>query len=330
MQNCRANNRGQQLDTLLRRTRELSSADLNRAAFRYNCSNDYSLHPSVCIGQMDVVCEYCGALKFSGETPGLCCFSGKVKLPLLTPPPEPMFKSALERMPNDDYKVVIKADKRPSGTHERTFNTPTIDEVTILIAGEQLETSDIVLTRCDTGQLQQISETHRSYEALQYPLRFWQGEDGYYFNIKMINPLNENDTHWDTTIAEAIISASPSHIRTLFAIIISTCFPSNPWHKYKDNMSEDILHQIRVSSRNHDIEMNEEIRNRALLLIGDMSYLMCGSLLIRLGMPGPNREMNNAFSRELEREREYVITTGIRFSSSNECTPVDFPTKESL
>lgn len=32
---------------------------------------------------------------------------------------------------------------------------------------------------------------------------------------------------------------------------------------------------------------------------------MCGSLLIRLGMPAPNREMNDAFNRELEREREY-------------------------
>lgn len=29
-------------------------------------------------------------MKFAGETPGLCCFNGKVKLPLLTPPPEPL------------------------------------------------------------------------------------------------------------------------------------------------------------------------------------------------------------------------------------------------
>lgn len=91
MQNRRANNRGQQIDNLRRRTRYLSSADLNRAAFQYDCSNDYSLHPSVCIGQMDVVCEYCGALKFSRETPGLCCLNGKLKLPLLTPPPEPLY-----------------------------------------------------------------------------------------------------------------------------------------------------------------------------------------------------------------------------------------------
>ena len=72
---------------------------------------------------------------------------------------------------------------------------------------------------------------------------------------KALNLL-ENDTHWDTTIVEAIISASPSQIRTLFTIIISTCFSSNPSnmrHKYKDNMSKDILHQTRVSSRNLDL-----------------------------------------------------------------------------
>ncbi|CAH0404710.1 unnamed protein product [Chilo suppressalis] len=90
-------------------------------------------------------------------------------------------------MPNDNYKIVIIADKRTSGTHERTFNAQAIDEVAILIVGENLETRDIVFTVRDTGQLQLISETHRSYDTLQYPLMFWQGEDGYYFNIKMKN-----------------------------------------------------------------------------------------------------------------------------------------------
>ncbi|GBP76168.1 hypothetical protein EVAR_49965_1 [Eumeta japonica] len=60
------------------------------------------------------------------------------------------------------------------------------------------------------------------------------------------------------------------------------------------------------SSRNPDLEMNEEIHNRALLLIQDMCYnLMCGNLLVKLGMPALNREMKDPFSRELEREREY-------------------------
>jgi hypothetical protein len=83
-----------------------------------------------------------------------------------------LFRTALEHMPNDDYKVVIRADKRPAGTHERTFNAPTIDEVAILIVGTNVGTRDILLTLRDTGQLQQIYETHHSYDALQYPLMF--------------------------------------------------------------------------------------------------------------------------------------------------------------
>ncbi|XP_059051905.1 uncharacterized protein LOC131846585 [Achroia grisella] len=117
--------------------------------------------------------------------------------------------------------------------------------------------------------------------------------------------LIEDDTLWDTTIAEAIISASSSQIRALFAIIITTCFPSDPhylWNKYKDNMSETILqrHQHR------QIEVaNEEMHNQALLLIEDMCYLTCGSSLVKLGMPSPDRGVNDAFNRELERELQY-------------------------
>ncbi|XP_017873029.1 PREDICTED: uncharacterized protein LOC108620638 [Drosophila arizonae] len=105
-----------------------------------------------------------------------------------------LLKTALERMPRDDYKVVIRADKRPAGEHERTFNAPTIDEMAIQIVGECLGARDIVLTRRSTEQLQRISETHCSYDALQYPLMFWQGYDGYHFNIKMINQLNGEET----------------------------------------------------------------------------------------------------------------------------------------
>lgn len=78
---------------------------------------------------------------------------------------------------------MIRADKRTSRTHERIFNAPTIDEVAILIVGVNLERHCIVLTRRDTGQLQQISKPYRAYGMLQYLLIFWQGDDGYYFNI---------------------------------------------------------------------------------------------------------------------------------------------------
>lgn len=68
--------------------------------------------------------------------------------------------------------------------------------VAVVIVGENLESRDIVLARRDYCQLQRIYETHRTYDALQYPLMFWQGDDGYYINIKMINSLTgENRYH---------------------------------------------------------------------------------------------------------------------------------------
>ncbi|GFX56830.1 ATP-dependent DNA helicase [Trichonephila clavipes] len=59
--------------------------------------------------------------------------------------------------------------------------------------------------------------------------------------------LLENDAHWDTELADASNTAQPQKIRTLFAIILTNCFPSNPkdlWEKYKDYMSDDILHRF--------------------------------------------------------------------------------------
>ncbi|GFY32140.1 helitron_like_N domain-containing protein [Trichonephila clavipes] len=97
-------------------------------------------------------------------------------------------------MPADDYAVVIRADKRPVGQHERQFNAPTIDEVAIVIVGEEFESRDIILRR-RSGDIQRVSESHRSYDGLQYPILFWRGDDGYHFNIKMINPQTGEGTN---------------------------------------------------------------------------------------------------------------------------------------
>lgn len=40
-----------------------------------------------------------------------------------------MFEITLEQMPNNEYKIVIGAEKMPSGKHERRFNAPTSNEV---------------------------------------------------------------------------------------------------------------------------------------------------------------------------------------------------------
>ena len=268
-------------------------------AFQYHPVKNYDGLSLLHIGQMTDLCPYYNAFKWSGEAPGMSCSSGKVKLPTLEPPPEPLeslmsgtttrskhflenirkynscfqmtsfgasnevcepgfmpifkvksqvyhlvgsllppsdgqhkslqiycmgderlearqrcnnirgtrqdivielqqmlhqhntyvhiFKTALQRMPSDAYKVVIRADKRPVGEHARRFNAPTTDEVAIVIAGNEFDRRDIVLEKKD-NQLRRVAETHRSYDALQYPLIFWAGEDGYHFLIPRTDP----------------------------------------------------------------------------------------------------------------------------------------------
>jgi len=67
----------------------------------------------------------------------------------------------------------------------------------------------------------------------------------------------------------------------LFAIILSTCFLSQPvqlWEKYKDYIAEDILHRMRQETHNHCLDFTEEIYNEALIFIEDLYLAMCGKL----------------------------------------------------
>jgi len=57
----------------------------------------------------------------------------------------PLFKTALERMPTDDYKVVVRADKTTTREHMRRFNTPTLGEVALVMVSNESGTRYIVL-----------------------------------------------------------------------------------------------------------------------------------------------------------------------------------------
>lgn len=46
-----------------------------------------------------------------------------------------------------------------------------------------------------SNALQQISETHRSYDALQYSLLFWEGEDGYNFDVHQVDSRTHAPTN---------------------------------------------------------------------------------------------------------------------------------------
>ena len=49
--------------------------------------------------------------------------------------------------------------------------------------------------------------------------------------------LLEHDNHWNQTMDDAIAASHATEVRTLFAMIIATCQPSNPrqlWDTYKN------------------------------------------------------------------------------------------------
>ena len=98
------------------------------------------------------------------------------------------FKTAFENMHLDNHRVHIRADKTPPGEHPRRFNAPSGNEVAVVLVGQELGKHDILLRKRD-DQVQRVSVTHRSYDLLQYPLLFVNGEDGYCITNMQTNPV---------------------------------------------------------------------------------------------------------------------------------------------
>jgi len=144
--------------------------------------------------------------------------------------------------------------------------------------------------------------------------------------------LLESDTHWDSVLAEAMASQLPHRVRHLFAILLITCAVSNPlqlWDKYQKDMSEDILHTLRIQHPGLSLDFSENICNRALQLLEDMRLSMSGKSLQLLGLPSPTRELpTNQLCAEILRETNYSIEELALHVSLNE--PLLVQTKERL
>ncbi|GFU47736.1 ATP-dependent DNA helicase [Trichonephila clavipes] len=120
--------------------------------------------------------------------------------------------------------------------------------------------------------------------------------------------LLEDDNHWDLTLADAALTSTPNNIRQLFAIILTTCYPSQAqtlWEKYKNCMTEDILHQIRQTNQSQNIDYTPEMYNEALVLIEDLCVLISNLPLNHYGMPSPNRPATDLVNTDLQRENQY-------------------------
>ncbi|GKE23106.1 DNA helicase PIF1, ATP-dependent, partial [Tanacetum coccineum] len=84
----------------------------------------------------------------------------------------------------------------------RQYNLPTTSEVAALIVGDIDSTTndrDIIL-HMQKGGLKRINELHPSYLALQYPLLFPYGEDGYWTDIYHEGVTDETPTNKKTRV----------------------------------------------------------------------------------------------------------------------------------
>ena len=83
-------------------------------------------------------------------------------------------------------EIFEQENTHTSGEHYRRYNRPLSDEIGVLMPNDAANNRDIVLHYKDGG-LKHISELHRSYKPLQYPLLFPHGTDGWHVNLKLQN-----------------------------------------------------------------------------------------------------------------------------------------------
>nr|KAJ0204427.1 hypothetical protein LSAT_V11C500276410 [Lactuca sativa] len=93
-----------------------------------------------------------------------------------------MVRDNLHENPGANLKLRLIGKREQDG---RTYNLPTSSEIAALIVGDicdSIEKRDIIV-ETSSGLLKRISELHPSYLALQYPLLFPYGDDGYRVDI---------------------------------------------------------------------------------------------------------------------------------------------------
>ena len=88
-----------------------------------------------------------------------------------------MARNRLQDAQVDNIKLKLIANREKD---DRTYNVPTVPEVAALIVSDfDANSKRDIIIETRPRQSQRIHELHSSYLALQYPLLFPYGEDGY-------------------------------------------------------------------------------------------------------------------------------------------------------
>ncbi|CAE1178298.1 unnamed protein product [Acanthosepion pharaonis] len=99
------------------------------------------------------------------------------------------------------------------------------------------------------------------------------------------------------------------------------CEPSDPkslWDKYKDVLFEDILREAQRLCPTMALTFNDEIYNRALIIIENVFVEMRGGSLAAIGLPTPDRVASSSLSPEIVRETFYSVEELNAYVTTNE------------
>lgn len=114
--------------------------------------------------------------------------------------------------------------------------------------------------------------------------------------------LLESDDHWYQTMREAAVSQSPTQLRQLFAILLTSCGLSNPqqlWEMHKESLSEDVLYSLQRQNSGLQLNFSPEVFNQCLVLLEDKVLAMVGKTLQQLELTAPQRGEPERLAREM-------------------------------
>lgn len=155
-------------------------------------------------------------------------------------------------------QVVIRADRAPSNQHRGRYNTPSRNNkgVAVILDDDPAGHRDIVLKQYD-NVLHRINEMHPAYDALQYPLLFPGGEDGYH-----IAALESNMKHYCFKI---MIRKGSAMFVTADGAVHATPFELNPllaskmlYQQYIVDMAAKIITERLLWIKTHQKEIRAE------------------------------------------------------------------------
>ena len=120
--------------------------------------------------------------------------------------------------------------------------------------------------------------------------------------------LLEEDLHWAMAMQEAAMRAGASTLRALFAVILTTCDVADPlaiWSAYRNDMTDDILHQSTREARQPDMDYTDDMYNECIFRLQELVQQMSGQKLEEYGLPPVNRGHEDRLTVDLLREKSY-------------------------